>query len=557
MSNTISGFASVALPNTLDNENIIETALSGYLPLDGSSAMEGDLDMGTHNIKNLASATTNDEAVNLGQLNTSLNNYVTLNTNQVISGVKTFYNSTTGESFIILKRTATNDNRTINFNNVSNITNWSIGNLGDATEDFNIYKGSSTPILTINNASPSLSLNNYRIINLQDPILSQDGATKNYVDTHTSGNYVDLTNFQIISGQKLFYKVLSGYSLGFQRDNNTYGLLTTYTNLLSVVNEWLIGQNTNSSDYTFFKTGYDPVLSLEYSTKFINCNSNRVVNMANAVNTNDAVNLGQLNTSLSNLVTTNTSQQITGLKLFRSTVANPTGGTLILRNLTTAENTSTYLLFKNGVTANSANGHQASIVSGHTTLGRTYISFRTNATTFSNVDVEAMRIDPFGNLGIGTISPTQKLDVNGTSIFRGELSMNTTNKIINVANPVFAQDVATKDYVDKHNNVAVLKTANFIYNANDDFVVAYLVGGAITCTIPSLSTLPAGWRFRIAKAGNTTLNLILANFPTDQWTTGGALKIISSLGSELIDFTVDNINGSGTNILMAFRPTLL
>jgi len=46
-----------------------------------------------------------------------------------------------------------------------------------------------------------------------------------------------------------------------------------------------------------------------------------------------------------------------------------------------------------------------------------------------------------GKVGIGTITPASKLDV------KGEINVNS-NKIINVANPVNDQDVATKGYVD-------------------------------------------------------------------------------------------------------------
>ena len=54
---------------------------------------------------------------------------------------------------------------------------------------------------------------------------------------------------------------------------------------------------------------------------------------------------------------------------------------------------------------------------------------------------EKMRITGDGLVGIGTLTPTSKLDVTG------EINVNS-NKIINVADPVDAQDAATKAYVD-------------------------------------------------------------------------------------------------------------
>ena len=60
-------------PNTLDGLSIYDTILPGEpLYVDGSNAMQADADMGNHNVKNVATATANDEAVNLGQVNTAL-----------------------------------------------------------------------------------------------------------------------------------------------------------------------------------------------------------------------------------------------------------------------------------------------------------------------------------------------------------------------------------------------------------------------------------------------------------------------------------------------------
>jgi hypothetical protein len=56
-----------------------------------------------------------------------------------------------------------------------------------------------------------------------------------------------------------------------------------------------------------------------------------------------------------------------------------------------------------------------------------------------------------GNVGIGTTTPSQKLDVNGTSIFRGQMDLNS-NKIINLANGTLAQDAVTKSQLDAVNS---------------------------------------------------------------------------------------------------------
>jgi hypothetical protein len=52
-----------------------------------------------------------------------------------------------------------------------------------------------------------------------------------------------------------------------------------------------------------------------------------------------------------------------------------------------------------------------------------------------------------GNVGIGTTTPTVKLDVAGAAKIAGELNMNS-NKIVNVTTPTLAADAANKSYVD-------------------------------------------------------------------------------------------------------------
>lgn len=157
------------------------------------------------------------------------------------------------------------------------------------------------------------------------------------------------------------------------------------------------------------------------------------------------------NTQLNSYVTiNNVNQNIDGVKTFiknvgigtnapshqlhvlGSSMIQSTGnsGQMIMRNMTLLENSITSIVFKNGVLNQLSNGHQASIVSGHTTGGRTYIAFRTNNTVNSNVDIEALRIQH-----------------DGTTSFNYGVTMNN-NKISGLGAPTVNTDATTKFYVD-------------------------------------------------------------------------------------------------------------
>jgi hypothetical protein len=82
-----------------------------------------------------------------------------------------------------------------------------------------------------------------------------------------------------------------------------------------------------------------------------------------------------------------------------------------------------------------------------TDVGLGFERITTNVLGFYTNNIERMRLDASGNLGIGTTSLSDRLDVNGTAIIRGILSMNS-NRITNLAEPSASSDAATRHYVD-------------------------------------------------------------------------------------------------------------
>jgi hypothetical protein len=90
-----------------------------------------------------------------------------------------------------------------------------------------------------------------------------------------------------------------------------------------------------------------------------------------------------------------------------------TSNTLILRNNTNADNVNSGVVFRNAAAITGLAGYQSSIIGGTTTTGKTYLAFKTNSNTSTNVDSEKMRIDDIGRVGIGTTSPSELLDIVG------------------------------------------------------------------------------------------------------------------------------------------------
>lgn len=109
----------------------------------------------------------------------------------------------------------------------------------------------------------------------------------------------------------------------------------------------------------------------------------------------------------------------------------------------------------NGTTGITSVDGSASIPShkgstGGNTAGIYYPASNTFAITTSGT--EALRVDSSGNLGIGTASPSTKLDVNGASVFRGNLN------ITNGYQALFYNSDSTNQFT--LNNVGAAGSAN-------------------------------------------------------------------------------------------------
>jgi hypothetical protein len=177
--NNISGDFSYAFPNTLDNLTPFDDL--NYLKLDGSTPMDGDIDMNNHSIKNLANAVNPDEAVNLSQITSTLGNYVSIDTSQTISGDKIFLSNSATRPITLTRTTSTNP-LFLRWNTSDNTTRWDIGSNANET-NFQIRRISgvvSSPIFIYDSTQSTsykpLNMNNNKITNLSDGTDANDAV---------------------------------------------------------------------------------------------------------------------------------------------------------------------------------------------------------------------------------------------------------------------------------------------------------------------------------------------------------------------------------------------
>ena len=432
----IDGIFSYAFSNSLDGIQPNDTLGSEYLSIDGYNMMMADLNMNNHNIKNLGNATTNDQAVNLGQISSTLTNYVDLTTSQTIGGLKTFKNSTTGNGIINIGRTATTNQRMINMQNNIGSSYWSLGNSGDSTENFYIYRNGSTPLITLNYTTPSLSVsspiyasgsingagglftNNIdmnttnTIINCLDPVNLYDVATKNYVDNKAS-NYLLLSGGTMTGNITMnTNKITSSYVPvnGVDLTNKTYVdskfiPWTTYTNTSVSVSAPTTWFNTklyflansappNDNQFIDIKTNGD---SQSVGTIF------RIIVNPSSFPTN-IVNVSYSSTTLFTIPYSNFNQEFTLTKVANNNNVNDWSNINTYSNFNTLSNV---LLYGNsaGSSQINMNGNKITSLSTGTIAGDavnygqlTSTAKTANIGTYYNISAQTLTLGPYGDI---------------------------------------------------------------------------------------------------------------------------------------------------------------
>lgn len=238
--NSLSNNERFYIPNTLDGIDILtENITSNALLIDGTNFMLADLDAGGHNVKNMANAVALDDAVNLGQLNTALGNYVDLTSTQTIGGTKTFSNQ-------VIFNGATKTNLVATDIPNAGTRSW-LDSTGVQTISGSKIFGNSVsfngPSLTLSNGA---TCNNKNLTNVLDPVNAQDASTKSYVDA--SANLRVLKAGDIMTGalEVNFANSTLNIRATNENQNATLYLSTPYQNITNLYKTAIIAQGINT-----------------------------------------------------------------------------------------------------------------------------------------------------------------------------------------------------------------------------------------------------------------------------------------------------------------------
>ena len=586
MSNTITGNYGFSLPNTLDNENFLDDFSGNYVKLDGSSMMEGNLDMGLYRIKNINDAIYDDEAVNLGPLTNKISNLVTLDTTQSINSIKTIFNP-------------------------NSTNNWGL----TIDDTLKIGNSSKTGVMKL------YGLFNHSIFQATNENL-----------------HIDLSNNAPYSGVYFnYYSPSSNTYLqsGFGTGNCLIGTNTPDTNYKCVID-----RNANANALKVIGPSYFTA-SLTLGGVLDMGTTNKITNLANGTNPTDAINLSQLTTEIANYVTTNTNQTITSTKTidpvnqvaqiimrksaltdnavikFRETTSNiwdfgmrsgsdnhmhlyhiptanymhywtttgrygiggaPTDKFSIFNGSQTITRTDNLPALLN-ITTNSNSSGLGSIISlssldirssgvkyASTTntakqfyMGRPYRQATNTESRFVLGYVNTAGQDPAfevggtgirnyipliacdgdnARVGINTITPLSSFHVTGnTTITSGTLDM-TNNNIQNVLDPLLNQDVATKYYVDNSISTGLINyvttNTNQTITGTKTITSNLLAQGAVNAS-NEITGINSGWG--IGTASQTGASIQVGNSAKT-----GIILLKGTGNSSLIQQTTSNLH---------------
>jgi hypothetical protein len=348
--------------------------------------------------------------------------------------------------------------------------------------------------------------------------------------------------------------------------------LANGTNANDAVNK---SQLDLKADTTYVDTNF--LNKTTATTQIVNSNlnmntTNKIINLANGSNSNDAVNKSQLDLKAdTTYVDTN--------------FLNKTTATTQIVNSNLDMNTTNKIInLANGSTSNDAvNKSQLDLKSDTTYVDTNFLNKTTATTQIVNSNLDMNTTNKIINLANGSTSndavnksqldlksDTTYLDTNflnkttgTTQIVNSNLNMNTTNKIINLANGTNANDAVNKSQLDLKSDTTYLDT-NFlnkttataqIVNSNLDMNTKriYNLSNPTTQTdAVNLSYLSTNYLNKTATANQTIANKVLFTNTTTDIVSNPVITMVNAVGGasngNFLRFNKNVVETSNTQI---------
>ncbi len=370
------------------------------------------------------------------------------------------------------------------------------------------YTDNKISALRLNNisADADVSLYNFKIINLANPINPLDAVNLQTMQTAISGATGGLISSVTGTANQITANTVAG-AVTLSLPANVIISTSLTAGNLELIGNTLQTNNTNGN-LTLNPNG----------TGNIDVNNHRIINLANPVNLQDAVNLQTLNTAISGIIISGTTNQITvNTVLGISTISLPSA--VIISTSLTAGNMQ---LIGNSLVSTNTNGN---------------IILNPNGT--GNVDINNHRI-------INLSDPINPLDAVNLQTLTAAISVGVINSITGTANQITANTVSGAVTLSLPSDVIISNTltaGNMELTSNS--LISTNSNGAISIT-------PNGSGNLLLIPSPSTGNVGIKGTPSYPLDVFGAIRTHRIIGNTSVGVTVivgtSTVTGTGASV---------